>query len=638
MKPILPITFCLLFAALETTALAAEKAAYDSNGSVIALLSPIEEFSITSSVVAVLPNGRRIPLQVRGPSGGATRQGSALLWSLTFMLPDGSKGRMELQSTEDPTSIRYSATVTAQTNLDVEAIELVIDLPRPAFLNGSLTADKAQRVVLGPIQPRNATFFSGQASTLFLEDRPALRSLDISFDQSRDVAVIDRWGADGRFHEVRMPLKRGPWASGMKAGVAITLKLTSKPTDQPIAHLTMDASNTRYDFQGFGGNYCWDNRSPIAAYTLDHLKIARARTAMNLAVWDKERNHPGAEIRADMEIMQRLQKMGVPIVMSIWTLPERFYTDPYQEPPSASRLIDPEKWNELADLISEYLLYAKRVYSVEPDLLSFNEVNVGVYISQTPESHARAVQRLGDHFRKLGLKTKMLLGDLAGPRDTHNFVLAAAPDIGLRDVVGAVGFHSWGGGSHEQYSAWGDLAQWLNLPLLVTEVGVDASAHYTDAWDNYSYGLREARMIQDLLTFARPQALLFWQYTDDYALARVRSNGSVEPTARFWIVKHFTDLTPFNAKALAAYSDQPSVLFTAFRGGGDYTMHILNLGAARSIEIGGVPNADWSVIETTEDRQYVEKPRAHSSAHRIIMQLPSRSLVTLKGVPVSTKP
>ena len=46
--------------------------------------------------------------------------------------------------------------------------------------------------------------------------------------------------------------------------------------------------------------------------------------------------------------------------------------------------------------------------------------------------------------------------------------------------------------------------------------------------------------------------------------------------------------------ALAALSDQPSVLFTAFRGGNDYTLHLLSLGAARSIEVTGVPDVEWA--------------------------------------------
>jgi hypothetical protein len=138
-------------------------------------------------------------------------------------------------------------------------------------------------------------------------------------------------------------------------------------------------------------------------------------------------------------------------------------------------------------------------------------------------------------------------------------------------------------------------------------------------------------MIQELLTSARPQALLFWQYTNDYALARVRPDGVVEPSARFWMMKQFADLTPPHSDALAASSDQQSVLITAFRAGGDYTLHILNLGAGRSMEVAGVPDVEWKVIQTTEDAQYREEPAGRSQGHTVTLELPGRSLVTLTG-------
>jgi hypothetical protein len=61
-------------------AAAAEKAAYDSNGRIIAMLSDAEDVEVVSSMVAVLPSCKRIPLQVRRAGIGATRQGSTLAW------------------------------------------------------------------------------------------------------------------------------------------------------------------------------------------------------------------------------------------------------------------------------------------------------------------------------------------------------------------------------------------------------------------------------------------------------------------------------------------------------------------------------------------------------------------------------
>jgi len=328
-------------------------------------------------------------------------------------------------------------------------------------------------------------------------------------------------------------------------------------------------------------------------------------------------------------MMRRFQQRGVPFVISVWWLPERFYTDAYEKPKSAHfRLISPDKWEELLDLIGSYLLYAKREYSVEPDLFSFNESNIGIYVGLTPETHLEAIKRIGAHFRKLGLKTQMALGDATGPRDTHKFALEAAADPEAMQYVGAVAFHSWGGGTPEQYAAWGDLAEWLNLPLLVTELGVDAAAYHSRAYDSYHYGLEEARMTQELLMYARPQGTQFWQFTNDYGLGRMADNGAVEPTPRFWLMKHFTDLTPPHSDGLGATSDQAAVLYTAFRKGDSYALHILNLGAARSAELSGLPDSQWRVVETTETAGYQQRAPVRSNGALQLM-LPARSLVTL---------
>ncbi len=340
---------------------------------------------------------------------------------------------------------------------------------------------------------------------------------------------------------------------------------------------------------------------------------------MNLVEWDKvewdkhrdaprsdlrpDLHTPGPDVRADLEVMRQFQQNGRAVhVISVWSIPERFYTDPYEKSPLAhSRVINPKKWDELLDLIGSYLLYAKREYSTEPDLFSFNETDIGINVGSTPTSYDQSVRHIGAYFRKIGLKlTKILLKDTGGARDTHKFALEAASDPGVAPFLGAVGFHSWNGATPAQYGEWSSLAEWLNLPLLVTELGVDPSAYYTRSWDSYDYGLKEARMTQELFSYAHPQGLLFWQFTNDYGLVRVRPDGVVEPSSRFWLIKHFTDLTAPQSEALATSSDQPSVLFTAFHGGSQYTLHILNLGARREIAIQGAPDADWQSTQTTE--------------------------------------
>jgi O-glycosyl hydrolase len=607
---------------LALPVMAAEKAAYDSNGRIIAMLGGAEDVEISSSVVAVLPGGKRVPLQTRREGAGAMRRSRDLAWTVAFTLPDGGRGQLDLRADESAEGVRYTTQVRADSALEVDAIEFVLDLPRAAFVGG-----KAGGVSLAAARAQGPVLLDTEMQALDVQSARGDLALALAFEPISHGTLVDRWDAAGRSWQARVTVARGPVAAGSTAKVAATLRLKQELAPAAPVNVTVDASKARFRFDGFGGNYCWNNQSPVADYTWKNLKVAWARTEMKLLQWDKQRDNPGPELRADFERMRGFQQAGVPYVISIWWLPERLYTDPHEKPRSAHfRLIKADQWDAFLDLMGSYLLYAKKEYGVEPDLFSFNESNIGVYVGQTPETHTEALKRIGAHFRKLGLKTKMLLGDATGPRDTHRFVLDAAADPEALQYVGAVGFHSWGGGTPEQYAAWGEVAEWLKLPLLVTELGVDAAAYNGRAYDSYHYGLREAKMTLELVRYARPQGTQYWQFTNDYGLAR--GGETVEPSARFWLMKHFTDLTPQHSEAVEASSDQASVLVAAFRKDQAYTVHILNLGGERAVTLAGLPAGDWKMVESTEAAQWVDRPMGDR------LQLPARSLVTL----VATQP
>ena len=617
---------------LSMPAVAVEKAAYDSTGRIIALLSDAEDLEVGSQVMAVLPTGKRIPLQSRRDRTPIRRERGQLAWSGTLELPDGGAGRFELKADEAGPGLQYSVAVTAETALQVEAIELVLDLPRPVFVNGKLRPGSGDEMTIPAVKPANAAFYRGETSRLSVTDPSGKWILDLKLTNPRVVAVVDHWDARSRCYQVRASIQRGALERGATAALSMGMELRAKPATGAPARLALDASQARYRFDGFGGDYCWSNESPAAVYTIRNLKIAWARTEMKLLAWDKERDHPGPGLRADLEMMQRFQKMGVPYVISIWWMPERLYADPYEKPRSAHfRRIAADKWDDTLELVGSYLLYAKREYGVEPDLFSFNEANIGIYVGFSPEDHTDAIKRFGAHFRKLGLKTKLLLGDATGPRDTHTYVLAAAADAEAMQFVGAVGFHSWGGATREQYTAWGDVGAWLQLPLLVTELGVDAAAYHTRSWDSYHYGLREARMVQEIMLYARPQGTQFWQFTNDYSLVRTGPDGTVEPTSRFWLMKHFTDLTPQKSEVLGTSSDQATVLFTAFRRGCDYALHVLNLGGAREVAVKGLPEVEWRATATTESEHFQGRDVGRAVQGSLQLAVAARSLMTLTG-------
>lgn len=319
--------------------------------------------------------------------------------------------------------------------------------------------------------------------------------------------------------------------------------------------------------------------------------------------------------------------MNLPWVLSLWRLPERFYSDPNQKPAGTfGRHIAAERWPEFLDLLGSYLVYLKKNYGAEPDLFSFNEPDLGVDIGFTGETHRDAIKRIGAHLESLGLKTKLLLGDTANPRDSHFYTLPAAADPEAMRHVGAVSFHSWGNGTPAQYGAWGAVGQWLDLPLLVGEAGVDPGSYRNRMFDSYAYGLREMQQYHELLRDSRPVSLLFWQYTEDYGLVRVNADKTLEPTGRFFLMKQFAALTPHKCEVATATSDQPDVFITAFTKGDNAVVHILNRGAERDATITGLPKGPWKIVTTTETEGFKESRLSDASDR---LRLPARSMIAL---------
>ena len=132
--------------------------------------------------------------------------------------------------------------------------------------------------------------------------------------------------------------------------------------------------------------------------------------------------------------------------------------------------------------------------------------------------------------------------------------------------------------------------------------------------------------MQEVLLYARPRGTQFWQYTDSYSLVRVLPDGRIEPAPRFWLMKHFAELTPLKSEVLATTSDQDQVLVTAFRKNGSYTLHIVNRGGAREAELSGAPGGEWRVTESTEAAQFQQKARLRGQ-RRHIASAPARAFI-----------
>jgi hypothetical protein len=642
----LPLMLCSTLCAAETTI-------FDGTGRVDHMIYDGEELAVHAGLATPIRGWLKTVGQGRSTDTRRTSSDGAQQWSGSFEVVDSGRVHFEQAANPEGAATRIHLSVSVDQALELEGVYYAIELPRAAFLNGRVRVG-TQETALGETKPARRDLTSAETGGFVFADASSSKSLTVTLDRPRTVLIRDEWNASGRHWVAYVELLRGSPEGAAKIEAKLTMALTGTAVHDP-AKVTVDPSHRLYRFDGFGGNYCFGKDSPAASYTLDNLKVAWARVEMSLKDWEPENDNesatdtdwayleshdkPGTKLHSEFLLAQEIQKRGIPYVISIWWLPEWMYGDPGRGDMVQNRRVGLTRWDEVMESVGSYLLYAKRKYGVEPDLFSFNESNIGIYVLISADEHRYLLRSLGAHLRKLGLKTKMLLADATGPQGTHVFALPAAADLEALQYVGAVAFHSWGGASPEQYQAWGDVARWLNLPLLVTELGVDPFAWRGRLYDSYDYGLREVRMYQEILAYARPQATLQWEFTDDYSLVHVSRNGQTppkpDPTSRFWLVKHFTNLTPPHAEVVESTSNHPEVLVSAFAGGPAsspaYAIHIANLGPEREVTVSGLPGGlnSLQAVETTESTWFADLPQVPVNAGKLTLLVPARSLLTL---------
>lgn len=613
---------------------ARESATFDSAGKLTSLIHDGHAIELRTEFVVRFEDGPEVGLQPHDQRAPVTREGRELIWNGLREFPNGREASFSVAWAADGNDQRSVAEVEgivsheAGNAMAVESIEFVVDVPRGTFVGGVLAP---AGISLTPEKSAKNFLFAADAESLSFVDAEKNWMLALEFDEARSVTVTDHWGKDGRFYRVRIPVFSGWWHSGDSVGVALSVALSGVSSADPV-RLSIDTKDHRAPFQGFGGNYCYGNTSPVTNYTLGNLENAWTRHELKAAAWHAERADSGPALRDEFERIQRIHEAGIPFIVSVWRFPEYFYSDPHQKPPGThGRRIAADRWDEMLDLIGSYLLHLKNEYGAEAAMFSFNEPDLGVDVRFSAAEHRDAIKSIGAHLASLGLNTKMLLGDTANPRGQHEYVLPTAHDPEAMQYVAGVSFHSWHGATPAEYEAWADVAAWLDLPLFVGEAGLDPGAWRNHSYDSYAYGLREAVLAQEILRHAHPAVSLYWEFSDDYSLVHYDGDGNVTPTGRFWLMKHFTNLTPKNSHILGSSSDQSDVLISAFgRDHGDaLTVHIVNLGATREAFIDGLPEGVWRELITTDSEGYREGVVETTTAGPAPIPLPARSLVTL---------
>ncbi|MDR1644405.1 MAG: hypothetical protein LBS05_01070 [Tannerellaceae bacterium] len=439
---------------------------------------------------------------------------------------------------------------------------------------------------------------------------------------------------------------------GQKGKLNFTITASGEIDRAPV-EIAVDRNAPGRLFAGLGGNFRLQNPAndpQVIDYCLNNMRVAFARVEMPWGTWQPtENSNPIADARAGklndrvrsaMEMAQRLAAQGMPVIVSAW-FPPNWALAPgpraFRGGGIAALRLDQAKNEQVYKSLADYLVYIKETYGVEAYAFSFNESDLGINVLHTPEEHAVFIKGLGAHMASRGLATKVLLGDNSDAT-TFDFIIPSLNDPETHKYIAAVSFHSWRGCDDETLHRWAGSARQLNVPLIVGEGSTDAAAwRYPQIFLEPTFALYEINLYVRIAAICQPLSILQWQLTSDYSIlwgaGIYGSDGALRPTQRFWNLKQLA-ATPENAFALPFTCNKEDVNCAAFGNlsRGEYAVHIVNNGAARTATIKGLPKlTDIKAYATNQDIGMQATRTTAAADGSITVELPPAGFVTITG-------
>ncbi|MEO8763701.1 MAG: hypothetical protein ABI416_05410 [Ginsengibacter sp.] len=458
-----------------------------------------------------------------------------------------------------------------------------------------------------------------------IQFKSPLRNLAFVFEEDTKIIIKKNADAAGKTIQVYFPILEGDVVNAATAEKKFTIIASGSIDRSPIT-FKLDTLKTGHPFDGFGGNFRLQNPKTdpqVIDYCLQNLRVAWGRVEFPWRFWQPVKNddpvmqakegklNPG--VQQSMDMVVRLNKMGIPVILSGWFPPQWAVAGKLNFRPGADGVwgnqLDTACMKEIYKSIADYILYLKDNYGVEIALFSFNESDLGINVRQSSQEHAALIKGLGAYFKSKGLSTKMLLGDNSDAT-TYQFIYPAMHDPDAIPYIGAVSFHSWRGWETELLEKWKTAADQLRVPLLVGEGSIDAAAwNYPAIFEEQTYVLQEISLYIRLLSVCQPLSILQWQLTSDYSpLAGGGIFGNDEPlrpTQRFWNFKQLAS-TPKGLFAMPVTTNGHNVTSAALgdNAKGIYTVHIVNNGPGRNATLTGLPTRIKRMYIYTTDKTH----------------------------------
>jgi hypothetical protein len=575
-----------------------------------------------------------VPMKGWSPSGSSESwnatnvafSGAGAFRQWTGRMPaDGNVFDYKITQQRESNDVNLQLEITSETNAPMEGAYYITSLPVSVFSQGRVELRNGSTLVgsttLPAVLPPNYQLLYGNANRLIIDNSSANIHIETTLNRVLPISVQDNRQFGNSFYWIMMRFHDGNLPSGQTATLGASTLATTTP-DNNTAHVTIDPCTTTYRFDGWGGAFCFNIESAQTQYNIETLNPSWARTEMTIPEWEPANDNnnpndinwayleghvsPGSNLEREFLMAKQLQNRNIPYLISIWYLPTWMQ-------PTPATAITPEMWPEVMESICSYLEFARDHYGVEPNFFSFNEPSIGVYVLFSPEQHRDAIKSLGEAFLARGLKTKMILAEACSPTVETSYAQPTLNDPCALQYVGVVSIHSWPWGDFASWaagvSAWSDVADSINVPLVVGEAGSDAGAYHTPyIFPMFDYAIGDLRNFIGLLRYGRPRGVMHWEYTNDYPLVDMTRLHPV-PDNRYYYIKQIQDYSA-DSNAISVACDNNNVMAVAFSndsaGKTRWTVHLANLGPARQAIISGLPAGitNAGVIRTTETEQF----------------------------------
>lgn len=369
--------------------------------------------------------------------------------------------------------------------------------------------------------------------------------------------------------------------------------------------------------QSIGGNYCQANYSEHAAdaignETLREFRPSHVRVALPMRLRGKAfEDYRGARYTSQplvIEVLDELKRMknefGVKnFTISVWDVPDELLADATKK---AQRLIKPEAYDEVIQMLTDFFLKAKNEYGVEVDQFSFNESDGGYQIIFSPEATIAFVKKAGQKWAEVGLKTKFLLADTAQTKGTIEFATQIMADKSIWNYLGPISFHCWWSEDipDSEFERIAGFGKAWNKEVWCAELGFDAMAwKIKDMNKSYDYALRFAKISHRMIKYAEVEVSLYWTWQNNYA---IMSADTKEKYPSYYVTRHQTEFLNTGTQIVHSISSDPELLaISGIRADGSRVLQLINMKKeALSIEVSGFGSQKIDATSTTETNNW----------------------------------